>query len=146
MFRVRIWPNYIGLRTRTCAQVGGRPPTLKVTKPITSRHLQQHSEQNCVTYTGSGGVFRGFGLPAWGGGAVRVPSGVKKRKNKYGASDWPRGCPRAAAVQRRLYRCTSPIRNSAPLGPYSSTMLRVLGGSLGAWACSDGRGTPVGRV
>ena len=37
------------------------------------------------------------------------------------------------------YRGTSLIRNRAPLGPYSRTMPRVLGGS----AVSDGRGTPV---
>jgi len=71
VFRVRILPNCIGLRIRACAQIGCRPPTLEVTKQITFRHFKQHSEQNCVTCTGSGDVFRGFGLPAWSAGWTR---------------------------------------------------------------------------
>jgi hypothetical protein len=39
---------------------------------------------------------------------------------------------------------TSPTRKRNPLGPYRKPMPRVLGGVLGVWAFSYGRGTPVG--
>ena len=38
------------------------------------------------------------------------------------------------------YRVTSPIRTSAPLGPYGRTTPMVV---LGGWAFSHERGTPV---
>ena len=69
--------------------------------------------------------------------------------------------PRAALVQGRAktfsdgqtfidgqismgrYRGASLIRNSGGLAPYSRTMPRALWQSLGGWAVSYGRGTPV---
>jgi hypothetical protein len=42
------------------------------------------------------------------------------------------------------YRSTSPIRNSAPLGPYSRTMPRALWKPQGGAGVSYERGTPVG--
>ena len=44
------------------------------------------------------------------------------------------------------YRGTSPIRNSAPLGPYHRTMPRALWKPLGGGAVSYERGDPVARA
>ena len=43
------------------------------------------------------------------------------------------------------YRGTSRTGKCTPLGPYRRPILRVLGGGLGRWAFSYGRGIPIPR-
>ena len=46
-------------------------------------------------------------------------------------------------AEMRTRRGTSLMRKRTPLGSYRRPMLRVLGGVLGGWAFSYGRGTPA---
>ena len=67
----------------------------------------------------------------------RTRSSRGPRDRRYQAPASPQSVPSGGA-----YRGASLIRKRTPLGPYSKTLPRVIGGSWG-WAFSYERGTPV---
>ena len=86
----------------------------------------------------------------WCGGGPRPPGSVGRLRstppwNEPGGPGVVAGAPQPARAPPPLntYRGTSLIGTHTPIGPYSRPMPRVLGGVLGGWAFSCGRGSPV---